>query len=125
MSRDHKWFFYRKLLTWILYLVGAILGIFLMYQIVGWFFDTTFERTSSKYESYKSQYTATPDSDPTLVDRNKWKKEKEDQSWNSDLLTKGLVHPIVAMTIAFILAIAIVGGIVVFRYSAKHQAFRE
>ncbi len=124
MDRQHKYFFYRKVFSWALYITGGVAALFLIYLIVNSFFEYTFDSSKTNYESFKMQYTSTPGSDPTLVDKNKWKKDKKDTSWNSPIFYKDFVHPLVAFTIAFVLVIAIIGGIVVLRHTQKNDMHR-
>ncbi|MBI9030595.1 hypothetical protein JEZ13_01135 [bacterium] len=120
LNENNNWFYYKKILSWIVYALLALFGTYIVYFIVEYFFVETFESRGEQYISYQSTYTSEPGSDPGLVDKKKWEKQSVDKGWNISTFYTGFVHPLVAVTIASIIIVAIIGGIVVFRHQMKH-----
>lgn len=120
VNENNNWFYYKKVLSWMMYIILTLAGIATLYFSIEYFFDKTFTPKGIQYESYAGGYTSEPGTDPGLVDKDKWKKKSVDRSWNVPLFNQGFVHPLVALTIATIMAIAIIGGIIVFRTQTKH-----
>lgn len=120
IKENNNWFYYKKILTFVLYCSIAVLGVIMIYYSVEYFFNQTFTSKGVQYETYRSGYTTEPGTDPVLVDKNKWKKQTVDRSWNVPMFNAGFVHPLVALTIASIIVVAIIGGIVVLRSQTKH-----
>ncbi len=120
IKEENNWFYYKKVLSWIMYLSITVLGIILLYFIVEYFFEKTFESRGIQYETYTGGYTSEPGTDPGPVDKSKWQKKSIDRSWSVPIFSQGFVHPLVALTIASIIVIAIIGGIIVFRAQTKN-----
>jgi len=120
IREENNWFYYKKILSWIMYLTITLIGTFFLYSSVEYFFTKTFESRGIQYESYKGSYTSEPGTEAGPIDKEKWKKKSVDRGWNLQMFNTGYIHYIVALTIAFTLIIAIVGGIIVFRNQTKH-----
>ncbi|OQY36691.1 MAG: hypothetical protein B6226_06150 [Candidatus Cloacimonetes bacterium 4572_65] len=119
MANTKDWFFYKKIIHLSIYTVLGIIGLYFIYNMVDYFFMTTFQETRLQYSDQKVLYTSEAGSDPGAIDKNKWKKPHGDKGWNAPILSDKYVHPLVALSIAMILVIAIIGGIVVFRQTSK------
>lgn len=120
IREDNNWFYYKKILSWTIYGITAVIGVFTIYFIVEYFFEKTFESRGVQYVTYQGGYTSEPGSDPGPVDKSKWQKKSVDRSWNVPVFNQGVIHPLVAVTIASIIVIAIIGGIIVFRSQTKN-----
>jgi hypothetical protein len=116
----NNWFYYKKILSWIMYVSITIIGTVILYYSVDYFFTKTFESRGVQYETYKGSYTSEPGTDVGPIDKKKWEKKSGDKGWNLQMLNTGYIHYVVALTIAFTLIIAIVGGVIVFRSQTKH-----
>lgn len=117
---NNNWFYYKKVLQWFFYVSLTIVGIFLLYLAIEYFFEKTFASRGVKYESYQGVYTSEPGTEAGPIDKSKWKRESVDRGWSVPVFIHGYIHPLVAFTISFIIAIAIIGGIIVFRSQTKH-----
>ena len=120
INDNNNWFYYKKILKWIVYGIIAVVGIFSIYFIIEYFFQKTFERREVMYQTYRGTYTSEPGAEAGPIDKSKWQKKSVDKSWSVPIFDQGVVHPLVAVTIATIIVIAIIGGIIVFRSQTKH-----
>jgi len=120
MIRDNNdWFYYKKIISWFLYAVLTIVGTVAIYYSIDYIFRETFETRRDPYLSHQVIYTSEPGTDPGPVDKSKWKNQSTDKGWNVPVFYKGVIHPLVALTIAAIIVVAIIGGVVVFRSQSK------
>lgn len=120
IREENNWFYYKKVLKWILYVSITIVGVFFLYFSIEYFFKRTFESRGVQFETHKMTYTSEPGFEAGPIDKSKWKNKSVDRGWNLQLLNHGYIHYVVALTIAFTLMIAIIGGIIVFRTQTKH-----
>lgn len=118
----NNWLFYKKMIKWFLFLIITMAAVTVLYFMVEYFFEKTFSLKSAQYQAYHTQYTSEPGKEAGPIDKNKWKKDNSvDKGWNIPHFVHGFVHPLVTITISLIIAIAIIGGIVVFRTQHKER----
>lgn len=120
VREENSWFYYKKILSWVMYVSIVIIGTIVLYHSVNYFFTKTFESHGIQYETYTGSYTSEPGIEVSPIDKKKWAKKSVDSGWKLQMLNTGYIHYVVAITIAFTLIIAIVGGLIIFRKQTKH-----